>query len=106
MASGTHCLAQPHLISQDTIEAILVEGDHPAHAAQLVVTHLTHNPGQHSLPTTSILISQQKISTCMGFNVSKRCTPPLTLCSVEQHKGWLYMQAGINCTVDSSCMQL
>ena len=34
-------LAEPHLVRQDTVDPVLVEGDHPVKAADLVVPHLT-----------------------------------------------------------------
>ena len=33
---GLHGLAQPHLVSQDAVDALVIEGTQPVHALQLV----------------------------------------------------------------------
>ena len=38
---GLKSLAQAHLVRQDSVDPVLVEGDHPVEAAHLVVPHLT-----------------------------------------------------------------
>lgn len=37
---GLQGLAQTHLVGQDAVDAVLVEGYHPVEATDLVVTHL------------------------------------------------------------------
>ena len=50
---NTHCLSETHLVSQDAVEAILVEGDEPAHPTQLVATHLPLHQRKHGLQCTA-----------------------------------------------------
>ena len=52
--------AKTHLVSQNAIEAVLVQRDEPAHPPQLVVAHLTLHQRQHALQLTtasSVLIA-------------------------------------------------
>ena len=62
---GAHSFAQAHLVRQDAVEAILVEGDEPAHPSQLIVTHLTGYQRQHHLhatPTSGFGLAQMHSS--------------------------------------------
>ena len=38
--NGLKSFAQPHLVSQNAVNVVLVESDHPIEAADLVVSHL------------------------------------------------------------------
>ena len=48
--NGLKSFAQPHLVSQNAVDVVLVESDHPVEATDLIVSHLAGlQTGKHSV---------------------------------------------------------